>query len=309
MRIANLVGGIAVALGLSSAAQAAAILPSSYYPSYNVVTFGDFTSMYTDTEASIAAGGNVSLTGYSVASRKSGDAAKLVAGGSAKLTNGSVGQGGSGSIYAGTAVTTSSAGVKQTYVANQASRIVLPFDFTEAYATLTRASTLMTRTNAIGTVAPDSGGLKYTGLHTDSNTFNVTAAQFGKGQMTFNVPSGATIIVNVAGKTVSFPNGGQTFPQNIDATKIIYNFYEATSLALQSGFPVYGSILAPYAAVTGGYGQMNGQLFAKSYSGNTEFHDRAFNGIVPLPGGLPLATTGLVGLGAIGWLKRRKAAA
>ena len=298
MRIANLVGGVIVALGLSSAAQAAAILPTSYYPDYNAVVFGDFTVQNSDTEGSIAAGGNVSASSYSIASKKSNGDARVVAGGNVSFNNGSVGKDGSGSVIAGGSFSGGGYGIK-TILTHQSS---LPIDFNEAYKTLTRASALMLKTNAIGTVSKTaSGGNLLTGTHTDSNTFNISGAQFASNELTFAVPTGATILVNVSGTNVSFP-GRETFPTSIDPTKIIYNFYEAADVTLKS--PVRGSVLAPYANVTGSWGQVNGQLFAKSFIGTTEFHDHSFNGVVPIPAALPLMASALVGLGLVRKLRR-----
>jgi hypothetical protein len=66
-----------------------------------------------------------------------------------------------------------------------------------------------------------------------------------------------------------------------------------------------GSILAPLAGVTGGYGAMTGQLITDSYSGNTEFESALFTGNLPVP---ELATIWLFigGVGGLGALARRR---
>ncbi len=62
-----------------------------------------------------------------------------------------------------------------------------------------------------------------------------------------------------------------------------------------------GSILAPMAGVTGGFGQMTGQLITHSYDGNTQFDSMLFTGNltpVPLPAAAWLLISGIGGLGA-----------
>ena len=56
---------------------------------YNVFVFGNFTSSNADTEGSLAAGGNVNVINYSVASQVTGgNGARLVAGGNVTASNG-----------------------------------------------------------------------------------------------------------------------------------------------------------------------------------------------------------------------------
>jgi hypothetical protein len=68
-----------------------------------------------------------------------------------------------------------------------------------------------------------------------------------------------------------------------------------------------GSILAPLAGVTGTFGQMNGQLVAGSYSGETQFDSTPFTGNlapVPLPASVWLLCSAL--LAGLFTVKRRQ---
>ncbi len=89
---------------------------------------------------------------------------------------------------------------------------------------------------------------------------------------------------------------------------MLYNFVSATGVQLTGSKDPEGSVLAPLAAVTGGFGQMSGQLVAASYDGNTQFDQVTFTGNlpnpVPLPGAVYLFASGLMGLLAA----RRRAA-
>jgi len=77
-------------------------------------------------------------------------------------------------------------------------------------------------------------------------------------------------------------NGFQAIANNdnLGATNILWNFYEATSINFGS-MRVNGSVLAPYAHVTGG-NNFDGALAAKSFSGAVEVHDELFNWTPPL---------------------------
>ena len=97
---------LTAALLCPAAALAALVGPAN---DYNVFVFGtgSFASQFSDTEGSMAAGGNVSLNGYTVASAIAGNPAlapnpaRLVVGGNLQASNGGVGVGQNGALYVG----------------------------------------------------------------------------------------------------------------------------------------------------------------------------------------------------------------
>ncbi len=299
------------ALGMMAAAGAATAAPLGPAAAFGVFVFGDFVSSNTDSHLSIAAGGNAVLTNYGVGTQVSPSAdARLVVGGAAVLTNGGVGQPQNGTVIAGGAVAAS--GFTATILDNQGVGGV-GVDFAAAQATFQGLTAELAAQASTGSAVNAFGTLTLTGASSTLNVFNLTEADFeGSGTFNIDTPFGATNIINVAGANITFgPMGGQMFfngvagsLSNPENAVTLFNFYEATALDLNGSRAPQGSILAPYAAVTGGFGQANGQLIAASYSGNTEFHTPLFDGdlpqtgVVPLPAALPLLAAGLAALGA-----------
>lgn len=105
-----------------------------------------------------------------------------------------------------------------------------------------------------------------------------------------------TVIINVTGSGAV--NWG--WSTNFDATRILWNFADTTSLAI-GGRSFTGTILAPRADVTQSQ-NIDGTLIAKSWTNNNsaELHNFAFKGAIPLvsapePAGM-MVTGGFLGL-------------
>jgi hypothetical protein len=119
------------------------------------------------------------------------------------------------------------------------------------------------------------------------------------------------VIINLTGQTGgTLSNYG--FQGDYQAGQTLFNFVDATNLSL-SGLGVYGSILAPNANITGGYGQINGSVMAQSYSGPGQLNWTAFKGALPTAGGVPAAIPEpaswammILGVGAVGAVLRRR---
>jgi choice-of-anchor A domain-containing protein len=302
-----------VLCAVTSPAFAALVGPAS---AYNAFVFGNFTSSNTDTAGDLAAGGNVSLTNYSVASAIAGNSgsnpnpARLVVGGNLTATNGGIGSNGSspaqnGAIYAvGTVSRTSftaNGGQFSTSLINFASAQTLYQSTATGWASLTANGTAVLANNGSNT-------LTLTGSNSVLNVINVTSAQFNASQsININAPAGSTVLINVSGTSATFQNGQVTLT-GVNSSQVVYNLYQATSLNLAGSKDPKGTVLAPYAAVTGGYGHMDGQLVAGSYNGNTQFGNVLFTGnVVPLPAAAWLLLSGLAGVGSL--RRRRRLAA
>ncbi len=136
-------------------------------------------------------------------------------------------------------------------------------------------------------VATVSGGyLTLTGGSASLNVFGLSAADLTAYGLKFAAPTGSTVLINVSGTTVNWTGKGFTFPEGPGNCKsgtstwchrILYNFYEATSMTVLS-IGVQGSILAPYATLDGGGGNVDGQVIVNNLKGGLEYHPYLFNG-------------------------------
>ncbi len=299
MKIKTSITTFALATTLAFANQAHAAI--DLVGDYNVLVFGDFISSNSDTEGNLAVGGNVTLANYSVASSRTGSNAKLVAGGHVTASNGGVGTSQNGTIWAsGTTLNsfTARGGVETGSILDFVSLEQQSKNTSANWGTLT----------ANGSVSTLYGALNLTGTDANLNVFDLNGTDLtSTGTVNLNAPVDSTILINVSGTAQEFKNG-QVFLNGLDSQNIIYNFYESTSLNLVGSKNPLGTILAPWANVIGGYGALNGQLIAQSYSGNTEFHDFNFSGQISSP--VPEPSTWLLlgsGMLLINFASKRKA--
>ncbi|HEY4432288.1 MAG TPA: choice-of-anchor A family protein, partial [Paenibacillus sp.] len=154
---------------------------------YNVFILGDVTTL-SDTEGRFAAGGNVTLTNYSVGDRLSAAeiplADTLVVGGNLTFNNGSVyGNIVHGGSFTGN-VTILSGGTRTT--GN-------PIDFAVVGQSLKDKSAELAALPENGTTVYQYGGLTLTGTDPVVNVFNVSGNDVSNNNgFTIKVPSGST---------------------------------------------------------------------------------------------------------------------
>jgi len=305
-----LAGATVAALGLAAASSASSAIVGDA-ANYNVFIFGSgaFSAQNSDTMGNLAAGGNVSLMNYSVASKIAGiatatpDPAQLVVGGTLTAQNGGVGSNQAGAIYTNSTPSltsfTATGGVHaQTVVSS----------FSADQTLYTNLSSNLASLAANGTTSGLLAGntLDFTGSSSGLNIFTVSAATLSASDsINISAPTGSTVLINVTGSgTVTFGNGSVS-ETGVSAATVLYNIASG-AVTLGSKNPE-GSILAPNAGVTGSNGAMTGQLIADSYSGNTEFDQAAFTGTltaVPLPASTWLMLSGIAGMGLLA--RRRK---
>lgn len=171
----------------------------------------------------------------------------------------------------------------------------------------------LTNTGGV-TVGGDQNNQSITVTGTGLKVLNWTEAMFegtSNQQLQVTIPSGATLVVNVAGTDVDFNRNFNTFA---NMNNVLFNFYEATTVDIMRQFS--GSILAVNAAVTGGYsGNIDGTVVGNSVTqkANGEIHNVPFQGDLSSVGGsvvtAPEPSTWamlILGFGLVGLVMRRR---
>jgi len=173
----------------------------------------------------------------------------------------------------------------------------------------------------VGAATPPGGNpswLVLSGTSTTLNVFTLTAAQFSDSNnpIDIQVPVGSTVIINVQGTNVTlgagiYLNGQQESDSNNDESKILFNFANATSVAIDGQLD--GAVLAPFAVLTSN-SQMGGNFIAAAIGLTGEDHNDEFAGTLPTfsqpdlapePGTLLLMGSGLLMLiGLLRWRGR-----
>jgi choice-of-anchor A domain-containing protein len=233
---------------------------------FNVFVLGNINQPSSDTEGRMAAGGNVTLSAYSVGyslNRSTPLADALVVGGNLSFNGGRVYNG--NAVYAGSASVSGSTTVDGKLAKGS------PVNFAAEASYLKSQSAAMAALPANGTAALQWGGLTLTGSDSKLNIFAVQGSVIASiNTLNIKAPAGSTVIVNIDGATTQMQNFG-IFLTGVQRTNILYNFYQATSLKIQ-GIGVQGSILAPKAAINFSSGNIDGTLIGASLEGTGESH-------------------------------------
>lgn len=173
-------------------------------------------------------------------------------------------------------------------------------DFTKPLDALAKQLSGLSANSSFTDSDPNSFKFNIDGAVSTSGTavFSVkgtdTAALFNASSINFS-GSANTIIINVYGTSLA-QSGGSNF--NADAyinSHVIWNFVDATSLSLKSW---HGAILAGGAAVSNS-SDVEGSLYAKSFTGNGELHDFAFAGTLPTVSPVPEPSSWMMLVGGI----------
>jgi choice-of-anchor A domain-containing protein len=271
----------------------------------NLYAIHDVTASSSDVEGAVVAGGNVTISSYSI-NHNDKDAFgtngyALVAGGNLDLKGGSIEN---GKAYVGGTNALTWAATPDMTTKN-------PVDFNAASGYYKGVADALSDLDPTGSVSPLWSGVKVTGSGKGGiDVFDVSGDLFANSSswtLEQLVP-GETLVFNVSGKAGTFNNGGISF-EPLSGYNVLFNFYEATSIDVRG---VIGSVLAPYATQTANWGVINGNVIVDTWSSTVQVNsNHYFNPVdiaglnddkgsahVPEPGSIALVLGGLVAVGA-----------
>lgn len=260
---------------------------------YNVFVFGNLSLSNTDAEGRVAVGGNATLSNYGVGASilplpSSGSDASLVVNGDLDVSAGS-------NACGNTIVSPSSTVINYTMGNPNGSLLTAtPIDFAEAERYLKCASIFWSGLVPNGTGSVVFGQLNLTGIDETLNIFRFDSTNIYGTGLALNqlnginiiAPAGSTILITVDGPNILY-GSYQIFRNGIaasraDACKILWNHPDALTWP-NSTTAIYGSVLAPFAAATTTFSQINGNIVFESFTGNAESHNELFTGELPEP--------------------------
>jgi len=300
----------AVLLGAALLSPAAHADPFDALRSFNAVIFQNFTSQSSDVEGTLAVGGNATLYNYSInQSNAPYNGYGLVVGGDLTFANGTVWNGGQ-TYYGGTL---NSWAVDYTG-GTVTTPVTSPVNFGALQASATSISSNyagMTVNGSTSYVTPDlvnpagggnTQGLKLTGDGTSAlQVFSVDGNLLGgRNEISLsNIPSFASIVLNVSGANTGLHNLDSSNPFDPYAGRVLLNFFEATKVTFDHTAP-HASILAPLATIESSlFGHIAGTVVANAWNGDFQLNVVA----VPEPETYAMM---LAGLGLMGFAARRR---
>jgi choice-of-anchor A domain-containing protein len=120
-----------------------------------------------------------------------------------------------------------------------------------------------------------------TGTNPTQNVFTVDGAKLAvANSLLINAPSGSTVILNISGANDRLQYMGISL-NGPRAGRVVYNFYQATSLTIQ-GVGVNGTIWAPAAAVKFTSASITGSVIAGSMTdSSSQYQTEPFHGALP----------------------------
>jgi choice-of-anchor A domain-containing protein/uncharacterized repeat protein (TIGR01451 family) len=284
--------GVAILLLGAARAHAADVdcmeQPLGPIDTWSIVVNGDLEQSNTDAEGRVAAGRDVTLSSYGVASKLPTDGSRvdLVAGRDLRGSNVGVNHGSitygntfSGTIYAPNGTIT--------HAAPQQDFATL---FSAAAARAATWAALDVNTTVSG---PLYGALTLTGEDPQLNVFTISAAKLQQAQrILIKVPFGSSTLINVTGSsytTAQYPTtsiefwNGTSFQQfgneapspELEAMRraMLWNFPDATAVQVGPSLAWQGSVLAPLAVMDfTANTQLNGTIIAGALHGGGETH-------------------------------------
>lgn len=255
--------GILAVLAAISVPAAAGTIDLGIASNYSAFVFGDYTTQGNSVGGALAIGGNATLAGNSIANSQHNDYGLVIGGNFNTVYGGSV----NGSAWIG-----GNNGITQSYSVaghvDTAATAVAPVDFAAARTQLTTLSSDLAKVDATGSYAAmnqwNQASKVFTGSGSNVEFFSLSASEFSSfNNLTFsNIAAGTTLIFNVAGQSATL---GWQWQGLGNQYNVLFNFYEATSVTLNSA-SLNASILAVNATINPGSGNLSGTIVANNWN-------------------------------------------
>lgn len=307
------VASISLLLSSVCSSAVAGIINLGAAANYNAFIHQNFSATSSDVEGRLAAGGDVSISNYSVNIKNgtqlyadtSGSPALLV-GGDLSFSSGQV----AGNVSVTGNYTPTGTGSITNGTLNTGGISAIDFDIEFAHLIDVSTDLALLTANSSASDLWSSQYLVGAGLNSLANDVHVFSLDASDMLFTdyllSDVDNGDTVVFNVSGTDIStsWGNFGGSDSSLVNISEnILFNFYEAESLNINAA--LYGSILAPKASIQAPHGVIWGQVIAKSWQGNTQINDNPFAGNspnravtvpVPEPSTLVIMIIGVIGL-------------
>jgi len=231
-------------------------------PPYSIYVRFNATMMNSQNQGPMAVGGNCTLSHYSVGTALNSTNAPtnvLVVGGNLNFTQGSVNN--------GNILVTGKAQVSEVSVPNgQILYGPTGIDFATVFGNIEAYTQYVAQLTPNGVVSTLYSNMTLTGSDTLLNVFLLTSQQLQQAtQLNVIAPAQSWVVINVPGETNSM-SGMQMNINQIDRTRVLWNFFETTSLNMQ-GISVQGTLLGPRATIDFPNGGIDGSIYAESIVG------------------------------------------
>lgn len=257
-RLHPLVCALVLTASLSSTAFAAPV-GLGIAGDFNLFSLGNVSVSGGSVQGAVAAAGNLGSSKNSINSGADAYAGNaVVVGGNLTAKGGSISH---GNAYVGGNHSVSNFGFSGQWTSGAA-----PFVFAEQAAQLKQLSTSLAGLGATGSSAIQWGGMVFMGSDSAVEIFDISGSALASVNWSSmsHLAAGSTLILNISGSTAGLQGGVTNGFANYN---VLYNFFEATTLDF-SHVGVYGSVLAPLATVTGGSGQIDGNVVVADWNSN-----------------------------------------
>ena len=238
--------------------------PIWFLPPFSLYVFDSLTMTQSQDSGRIAAGGDVSLSSFSVGNSLnefSITTNATIVGGNLDFT--------SGTIHGGNVIVAGIATITDLTLTNGQllQNTPIAIDFAGQFQNLTFNTVYFSKLISNGKSDLLYSMLTLTSADTGLNVFTLTSADFNQAtNVVIDCPETSWAIINIPDVDASLDS---IYVQliGITANRVIYNFYEATTLTIEA-VGVEGSILAPKADVSFPTGIINGNLVCNSVEGS-----------------------------------------